>query len=209
MISCWAGSAAANRPELLVPSLLLRLCQLALAPLLYLCAFTAHAQGSVARPRIESFFGHQPFSNPVLSPDGKLLAVIVGMAGKRDSLAVIELATDRVYPTAHFVDADIGQARWVNNERLVFSSEDKSVGQGDNLYGPGMYAVNVDGSKFRQLARRYAEGVVDTAGIYRTGSCRGTPLSCPRPARKIPIPSMCGATTITPMNATPASICYS
>lgn len=150
-----------------MPSLLLRLCQLALAPLLYLCAFTAHAQGSVARPRIESFFGHQPFSNPVLSPDGKLLAVIVGMAGKRDSLAVIELATDRVYPTAHFVDADIGQARWVNNERLVFSSEDKSVGQGDNLYGPGMYAVNVDGSKFRQLARRYAEGVVDTAGIYR------------------------------------------
>lgn len=136
MISCWAGSAAANRPELLVPSLLLRLCQLALAPLLYLCAFTAHAQGSVARPRIESFFGHQPFSNPVLSPDGKLLAVIVGMAGKRDSLAVIELATDRVYPTAHFVDADIGQARWVNNERLVFPAKINRWGRATTCMAP-------------------------------------------------------------------------
>ncbi len=149
-----------------MPSLFLRAVRLSLAALLSCCAAAAQADVPT-RPPLEGFFGHQPFSNPVLSPDGKLLAVIVGVAGKRDSLAVIELATDRVYPTAHFFDADIGEARWVNNERLVFSSRDKSVGQGDNKYGPGMYAVNFDGAKFRQLARRYAEGMVDVAGMYR------------------------------------------
>ena len=105
-------------------------------------------------PPAQAFFGHSPIRQPVLSPDGKTLAVIVGAAGKRDSLGVIDLNSGKVSHTAKFDDVDIGRVKWVNNERLVFSSVDKQSGQGDQYYAPGLYAINADGSKFRQLARR-------------------------------------------------------
>ena len=108
----------------------------------------------VPMPPAQAFFGHSPISQPVLSPDGKLLAVIVGSAGKRDALGVIDLGSGKVHRTAHFGDFDIGRVKWVNNERLVFNSADKQSGRGDQSYAPGLYAINHDGSKFRHLARK-------------------------------------------------------
>ena len=118
-------------------------------------------------PPAQAFFGHSPIRQPVLSPDGKTLAVIVGVAGKRDALGVVDLDSGKVSRTAHFNDFDIGQVKWVNNERLVFNSGDKQVGQGDQDYAPGLYAINADGSKFRQLARKDNNFVSAGQGLIR------------------------------------------
>ena len=44
---------------------------------------------------------------------------------------------------------------WVNNERLVFTSADKTLAQGEIDFAPGLYAVNRDGTRYRQLAERH------------------------------------------------------
>lgn len=122
-----------------------------------------HAAPVAPLPPAESFFGNAQYGSAVLSPDGKLLAVVVGSPGKRDSLAVIELANNKIHPTASFDNADIGQVRWVNNKRLMYDTTDKQLGARDNGYGPGLYAKNVDGSGFKELARRTGEPAVTDA----------------------------------------------
>ena len=122
-------------------------------------------------PPAESFFGHARFGNATFSPNGRLLAVVVGSPGKRDSLAVIDLADDKIYPTAGFEEADIGRFQWVNNKRLMFDTTDKQLGYRDNKFGPGLYAKNYDGSGYKQLAWRSGEQfAVDPtyAGIQET-----------------------------------------
>ena len=116
-------------------------------------SLAAHAQPAV-QPPVQDFFGFSPIRQPVLSPNGKLLAVIAGGAGKRDALAVIDLDNSKVHGTASIADLDVGEVRWVNNQRLVFNSANKLHGQGDRDYGPGLFAVNADGTGFRRLAHR-------------------------------------------------------
>ena len=108
-------------------------------------------------PSAESFFGSARFGSATLSPNGKLLAVIIGAKDKRDSLAVIDLTDNKIYPTAAFDDIDIGQVRWVNNERLLFDTTDKQLGERYISFGPGLYAKNFDGTGFKQLANRTGE----------------------------------------------------
>ena len=125
-------------------------CALAGAPAL--------ADSAPARPPLAAFFDNTPFSGPLLSPDGKLLAVIVGAPGKREGLAVIDLADNKLYSTAVFADVDIGKVQWVNDKRLIFDTTNKQLATGDREYGPGLYAANFDGSAFRQLAERRNNG---------------------------------------------------
>ena len=141
-----------------------RIAPYALAVFLSCCGAIAHAQ-TASLPPIAAFFGRAPISRPVLSPNGKLLAVIVAGPRKRDELAVIELADGRVHRTAHFDDLDVGKVRWVNDERLVFDSRDQRKAQRDIEFGPGLYAINVDGSKFRQLAHKEADVVRESSNI--------------------------------------------
>jgi len=119
-----------------------------------LLAAAVHLASAAAPPPIEDFFGNPEFSGAQLSPSGKYLAVRVGAKDKRDRLAVVTLADSTVQVVGNFSDADIGQFDWVNDDRLVFTATDRSVGVGDMRYAPGMYAINRDGSKFRQLVSR-------------------------------------------------------
>jgi dipeptidyl aminopeptidase/acylaminoacyl peptidase len=107
-----------------------------------------------AAPPLESFFENPGFSGALLAPDARHLAVRVGTKGKRDMLAVVDLADMSIKQVAAFDDADVGQFEWVNNERLIFDTTDKQLGVGDREFAPGLYAANRDGSKFRQLASR-------------------------------------------------------
>ncbi|MFL6657277.1 MAG: alpha/beta hydrolase family protein [Massilia sp.] len=111
-----------------------------------------------APPPVQSFFDNPAFSDAILAPDAKSLAVVVSGAGKRDRLAVVDLVNNSIKVVAAFSAADIGDVDWVNNERLVFNSHDKQLGPGDEVTGPGLYAVNRDGSNFKQL--------VDVIGTY-------------------------------------------
>ncbi|MES2316537.1 MAG: alpha/beta fold hydrolase [Pseudomonadota bacterium] len=118
----------------------------------------AQAQVAPALPSIASFFDNPQFDRAALSPDGKLLAVMTSAKGKRDGLTVIDLATMQFHSTARFNNADVGHFQWVNKQRLLFDTFDKTVAQGDIQYGPGLYAANFDGSGMKQLADRRGSG---------------------------------------------------
>ncbi|MCY0915985.1 alpha/beta hydrolase family protein [Massilia antarctica] len=123
-----------------------------LACTLTMPAFAAEA-APPAPPPIADFFNNPAFSDANLSPNGKYLAVRFSNDNKRDRLIVIELATNAVKVVAQFADRDVNTFQWVNDERLVLDSTDKTIGPGDAIYGPGLFAVNRDGSNFRQLVQ--------------------------------------------------------
>jgi dipeptidyl aminopeptidase/acylaminoacyl peptidase len=124
----------------------------------------APAQAQAALPPISSFFANSAFGGASLSPDANFLAVRSGAPGKRDFLAVIKLADNSVKVVASYDDADVGDFRWISNERLVFSTREKGVGVGNRRYAPGLYAVDRDGERFVEL--------VDRVGGNRTTGTR-------------------------------------
>ncbi|TYQ07285.1 UNVERIFIED_ORG: dipeptidyl aminopeptidase/acylaminoacyl peptidase [Zoogloea ramigera] len=128
-----------------------------LTALLLLAVPMAEAVSSpapAAPPPIASFFSNPAFNGAMLSPNGRYLAAFTGARDRRDGLAVVDLTTMEAAMVAQFRDTDIGQARWVNNERLLFSTVDRTQGRRDVRFAPGVFAVNRDGKQFRQLAKR-------------------------------------------------------
>ena len=130
------------------------LARCAIAALLAASALTGQAQTAPPLPSIASFFDAPQFSNAKLSPNGKLLALITSMPGKRDVLTVIDLSTSKIHSAANFHNVDVGNYQWVNDERLIYDTRDNQLAVGDVRFGPGLYAANYDGSKKKQLADR-------------------------------------------------------
>jgi dipeptidyl aminopeptidase/acylaminoacyl peptidase len=128
---------------------------------------TVVVTGPAAPPPVEAFFGASPFGGAKLSPSGKYLAVLSGAPGRRDYLAVIDLSNNSGKVVAEYNDSDIAQFHWVNDERLVFDVQDKTVGIGDARYAPGLFAVNRDGSALVQLVDRYGSWVGGQARTER------------------------------------------
>jgi dipeptidyl aminopeptidase/acylaminoacyl peptidase len=125
-----------------------------LTALMLACATSAMAQAPTpaARPPVASFFEPSAFSGARLSPDAKFLAVKYTLGGHRTGLFVLDLQTEKATPVATFDDIDVEDVEWVNDERLIFDTSDKKVGQRDVEYTPGLFAVNRDGTGMRQLA---------------------------------------------------------
>ncbi len=101
------------------------------------------------------------FQNPVLggaqlSPDGRFVALKVGGKDKKAVLAVLDLSTMQSKVVASFSEFDVGFFRWVNDRRLVFNTWPKLAGPGFGSYGQGLFAVDADGSRFRQLVETEA-----------------------------------------------------
>ncbi|UVW28389.1 S9 family peptidase [Massilia sp. H6] len=105
-------------------------------------------------PSIASFFSNSRFGGAKLSPDARFLAARSSAPDKRDFLVVVDLQTNSAKVVAAYDDADVGDFQWISNERLIFDTREKGVGQGDARYAPGLYAVNRDGEKFFELADR-------------------------------------------------------
>ncbi|MFL6665408.1 MAG: alpha/beta hydrolase family protein [Rhizobacter sp.] len=127
----------------------------ALGALLVACASAGTSIHAAAAPAtVEDFFRHPAMSDARMSPDGKLLAVLlVGSSGRR-VVGIVDVdgkADSRI--VAAFSDADVRSFHWVNDRRLVFDATDLSTATGEH-YGAGLYAVNTDGSGFRRLIRR-------------------------------------------------------
>jgi dipeptidyl aminopeptidase/acylaminoacyl peptidase len=137
-------------------------CRTALAVLTLLVAASASVHAApAALPPVEHFFDNPGFSGAVLSPDARFLAVRTSKPDGRDMLAVVNLETMALRTVGNFADWDIGDFAWVNNERLMFNTTDSRVGQGDIEFAPGLYAINRDGSDFRQLVERHDHLVRD------------------------------------------------
>ena len=117
-------------------------------------SITAHAAVPVPAAAIPAadFFANATLSGAVLSPDGRHVAVLVSAKGGRVQLYTVNLPGMQVQPLTSFEDADISSIAWVNEQRIVYSVMDRNIAQGDVQYGPGLYAINIDGSGYRQLA---------------------------------------------------------
>jgi dienelactone hydrolase len=126
------------------------------------------AYATTAAPAIH-FFDNSRFALPKLSPNGKYLAARVSQPGGRDRLSVVNLDDMSVKVVAYFSNDDIDFYQWVNDERLVFDTADNSMTGSEDRYGPGLYAVNRDGSDLKQLVSTEG-GVSGTTGHAATGS---------------------------------------
>jgi len=136
-------------------------CRAGLLALL-LPAVSACAQAAPP-PAIENFFSNAAFNSALLSPNARLLAVRIGSGAGRERLAVVDLDANSIKVVAQLPDADIGKFEWINDERLVFDSVDRRTGPGDRRYAPGLYAINRDGSDFKQLVNASAAMVQSSA----------------------------------------------
>jgi len=132
---------------------------------LFLCAHVLAAPVP-ALPPIERFFVNPALRAAELSPSGRYLAAISGGAGRRDFLVVIDLQANSAKLVAGYNDADIFQFTWVNDARLLFNVTDNEAGPGGQRMAAGLYAVDRDGGKLRQLAERRGQEFV-TEGVSR------------------------------------------
>lgn len=103
---------------------------------------------------IASFFQNATFSGAKLSPNAKFAALRIATKESRAELVVLDLLTFKSVVVASFFDDDIGDFRWVNDERIVFDTTDLKLALGDRFGAPGLFAVNYDGSKYKQLVQQ-------------------------------------------------------
>lgn len=114
-----------------------------------------------APPPADAFFSPPRFSGAQLAPDGQRVAMLVGAQGARTRLAVLDLASMKASVVASFAVDDISRFQWVSDQRLVFELGIEMVGPGRARAGPGLYAVNADGSGYRQLVQSLMAFVTD------------------------------------------------
>ncbi|MDQ4626659.1 alpha/beta hydrolase family protein [Janthinobacterium lividum] len=99
-----------------------------------------------------AFFDEDQISSVTLSPDGNAVAILLMGDTRRRRLAVLDVVSQSAKVVASFSDLDIANVEWVNAKRLVFDTRDSQVADGQRKYAPGMFAVDRDGSNYRQLA---------------------------------------------------------
>jgi len=116
-------------------------------------------------PSATAFFKRPAISKPKLSPSGRYLAVLAAGKGDRILLAVMDLqnlATPKI--VAGFHDADIGNHHWVNEDRLVFQASNSPDGS-TRIFQPGLWAVDRDGSKYRQLINSDKQWISNSSSL--------------------------------------------
>jgi dienelactone hydrolase len=128
--------------------------------LLSLAAFGGVAH---AAPALKDFFEPAQFKDAEISPSGRYLALRIAGSAQRDGMLVLDNETGKPVGGTRLDGYDIGNIRWVNDNRLVYNVVDHSVGPGDARFSPGLYAVDRDGKNVRQL-------VEHTSAVFRTGT---------------------------------------
>jgi len=133
-----------------------------------LVATTAGSMFSaVAQTPIAPFFQRPAYGGAVLSPNGAFLATRIVDKNGHDVLAVIDLETRAATIAAGYASEDVNRFQWVNDERLVYTLNDKTAAQGETWEAPGMFAVNRDGTHVVQLAERNHYRVKESTHIKK------------------------------------------
>ncbi len=115
-----------------------------------LFAGAAHAAGEPLLP-VETFFREADIDDVELSPSGRRLAVTTTSGSPRLALTVVDLESGKAASVAKFEDADVGEFNWVNDDRLVFSLQDRRTAIGERRFYSGLFGVMHDGSDWRML----------------------------------------------------------
>lgn len=98
------------------------------------------------KPSVESLFAQAAISEMAISPDGDYVAMLSRGREKQRSLVVMNLADMEPKVLMSSPQYDISDVHWVNDQRLVFSTDDHDIAQGDYFKRPGLFAINRDGS---------------------------------------------------------------
>jgi len=102
----------------------------------------------------EVFFSWPEMAQPLLSPSGRYMAVLMRGAKDRNSLGVIDLEeVGNSKGLLQFGDVDIGNVRWLGDERLIFSVVDLQAGMGERRIAPGLFVIDRDGKNYRELVK--------------------------------------------------------
>ena len=113
-----------------------------------------------AAPSAEDFARHPFIGDVAISPSGNRLALAVRTDNGRVQLAVMNLQPPSAPKAiAGFVDAEVTDVDWVNDERIVFHAQDlDTVGAESAMfpgtYSAGVFAIDHDGSGQRELIAR-------------------------------------------------------
>lgn len=110
------------------------------------CLSGATAHAAIKQIPAADFFQNSQLSEVKLSPDGKSLAMLMSDKHERVVLAVLEIGQNQPKVIAGYQVRDVRSFHWVNNQRLVYDLNNRKLAQGENFYGPGLYAINKDGS---------------------------------------------------------------
>jgi hypothetical protein len=124
----------------------------------FLAGLATMASPAHAAPPAQQFFGAPHYKDAKLSPSGRYLALRVGSNEARDSVVVFDNETLKVVGGGRLADYDIGNSRWVNDNRLLYTVADHKVAYGDKRFAPGLYAMSRDGKEIRQLAEHRDSG---------------------------------------------------
>jgi dipeptidyl aminopeptidase/acylaminoacyl peptidase len=123
----------------------------------------APAAGAAPLP-VQAFFAPPQFSGALLSPDGNNVALLLRGPEGNTVLACMPAAGGPVRMLAGIRGLDVGNIHWVNNHRLVFSAIRTDAEETERAIGPGLHAINIDGSKRVNLvAHDWANNVHGTA----------------------------------------------
>jgi dipeptidyl aminopeptidase/acylaminoacyl peptidase len=124
---------------------------------------------------VADFYKKASFSGrPILSPDGKNLAVLVPREGKF-ILTIINMETRKPTVVASDPNYNVSNPSWINNRRLTFSVTKGSEVTAAENDGGGLFAVDLDGSNFRTLigtakARRGGEKYKSYGVVAKVGN---------------------------------------
>ena len=94
-------------------------------------------------PPLDLYLQEAELSNARLSPDGQRLLALRSIEG-RHNLVLINLEGREAKFLTSFKQADVFDARWLNNERILFRIEARAE---DLFRRGGLWAINADGSQ--------------------------------------------------------------
>ena len=124
---------------------------LSLALLLWATMVPGISHGQTA----QQFFATPTVSSPMLSPAGDRVLYKLSRNGKPPQMAVLDLRTLRSTVLASYDQVGIGLMYWVSNERVAYTLAIWDLAAGDREFAPGLFAVNVDGTKYKQLVKTF------------------------------------------------------
>jgi len=116
---------------------------------------------------LEDYFKNPSLASPTLSRSGKYLAATAPFKG-RMNLLVLDLETRKGTLVTSFEEFDVINARWVGDERIVFSLGQANSPTGAGQFdGGGLFVVGRDGSGSRRLSPTIRETRGSGNNIYR------------------------------------------
>ncbi len=119
-------------------------------------------------PEASQFFRDEETLSAHLSPDGTRVALRTVAKHRGVMLTVLNLADMQPTVLHSQENADACDVAWTHHNRLIFSIEERRMPEGRLDAGPGLFAINADGTAFRQLVERQEIiriGTLDSDGI--------------------------------------------